>query len=45
VFFVTIGDRKLIPSATQGTGHLSPRGLHEGDLKGVLLYWGPRKIR
>ena len=27
-----------------GTGHLSPRGLHEGDLEGGLLYCGPRKI-
>jgi len=29
---------------TLGTGHLSPRGLHEGDLEGGLLYWGPQKI-
>jgi len=27
-----------------GTGHLSPRGFHEADLEGGLLYWGPRKI-
>jgi hypothetical protein len=27
-----------------GTGHLYLRGLHEGDLDGVLLYWGSRKI-
>jgi hypothetical protein len=27
-----------------GTGHLSPRGFHEGDLEVELLYWGPRKI-
>ena len=23
------------------TGHLSPRGLHEGDLEGGLLFWEP----
>jgi hypothetical protein len=27
-----------------GTGHLCPRGLHEGDLEGGILCWGPRKI-
>jgi hypothetical protein len=26
------------------TEHLSPRGLHEGDLEGGLLYWVPRRI-
>jgi hypothetical protein len=26
-----------------GTGHLSPRGLHEGDLEGGLLYLEPWK--
>ena len=25
-----------------GMGHLSPRGLHEGDLEGGLLY-GPKR--
>jgi hypothetical protein len=24
-----------------GAGHLSPRGLHERDLEGGLVYWGP----
>jgi len=30
-----------ITSSTLGTGRLSPRGLHERDLEGGLLYWGP----
>jgi len=25
-------------------GHLPPRELHEGDLEGGLLNWGPRKM-
>jgi len=24
-------------------GHLSPRGLHEGDLQRGLLYWDPER--
>ena len=27
-----------------GTGHLSLRGVHEGDLEGGFLYWGPRRL-
>jgi hypothetical protein len=26
-----------------GMGHLSPRGLQEGDLEGGLIYWDPER--
>jgi len=37
----TLNDERM---RALGTGHLSPKGLHKGDLEGGLLYWGPQKI-